>query len=74
MIDLIIFYIKMKVINFIQNIVSNNNDIATSYSTGKTFENRDLRVLVLKTSTSQKSIWIGKNSKDHLLKIVQLDY
>ena len=49
-----------KVTSFIQDVVANNNDIASSYSTGRTFESRDLRVLVLKTSTSQKSIWLGK--------------
>ena len=50
-----------EVLSFIQNIVSSNNDLASSYSTGQTFENRDLRVLVLKTSTSQKSVWLGRN-------------
>ena len=37
--------------------------MASSYSIGKTFENRDLRVLVLKTNSSQKAVWLGKFRK-----------
>lgn len=44
--------------NFVDEIVNSNNDIASSYIAGRTFENRDLKVLVLKTSTSRRSIWI----------------
>ena len=44
-------------------MVNNNNDIASSYSIGKTYENRDLKVLLLKTSTSQKAVWLGKKRK-----------
>jgi len=44
--------------NFVDEIVNSNSDIASSYLAGRTFENRDLKVLVLKTSTSSRSIWI----------------
>lgn len=44
--------------SFISNMEIDNPDIASTYSIGKTFENRDLKVLVLKTSTSQKNVWI----------------
>jgi carboxypeptidase A2 len=47
-----------EIVNFINDIVANNNDIASTYSAGKTYENRDLKVLVLKTSTSQKAVWL----------------
>ena len=36
-----------------------NPDIVSSYSAGKSYESRDLKVLVIKTTTSKKSIWIG---------------
>lgn len=52
------FIFRIKIISFISNIEIDNPDIASSYSAGKTYENRDLKVLVLKTSTSQKSVWI----------------
>jgi hypothetical protein len=32
--------------------------IASSYSAGKTFESRDLTVLVLKKASAQRKIWI----------------
>ncbi|CAF0850217.1 unnamed protein product [Brachionus calyciflorus] len=49
-----------EIVNFINNIVFDNPDIASSYSAGnaKTYENRELKVLVLKTSTSVKSVWL----------------
>ncbi|RNA22669.1 carboxypeptidase A1-like [Brachionus plicatilis] len=47
-----------EVMSFISNMEIDNPDIASTYSFGKTFENRDLKVLVLKTSTSQKNVWI----------------
>ena len=37
-----------------------NPDIVSSYSAGKSYESRDLKVLVIKTPTSKKSIWIGR--------------
>lgn len=44
--------------SFIVSMVNDNPDIASTYTAGKTYENRDLKVLVLKTSSSQKSVWI----------------
>ena len=46
--------------NFINEIVANNPDIASSYVAGRTHENRDLKTLVIKTASAQRSIWIGK--------------
>ena len=47
--------------NFIDQTVQDNSDIASSYIAGKSVENRLLKVFVLKVSkTSKKSLWIGK--------------
>lgn len=51
--------------NYIKEIVSDNPDIATTEVIGTTYEKRDLRVLVLKTSTSQKAVWIGNENSDN---------
>ena len=44
--------------NFIDDIVRSNQDIASSYIAGKTYEKRDLKVVVLKTDKSKRSIWL----------------
>jgi len=44
--------------SYILGVVSTNPDIASTYVTGQTHEKRNLRVLVLATPTSKKSIWI----------------
>ena len=49
-----------EIMNFINEIVANNPDIASSYVAGRTHENRDLKTLVIKTASAQRSIWIGK--------------
>ena len=51
-----IFYFK--IINYIDEKVESNSDIASSYVAGQTYEKRDLKVIVLKTSTSKRNIWI----------------
>jgi len=43
---------------YIQTTANNNKDLASYYSIGKTYLGNDLRVMVLKTSTSQKKIWL----------------
>ena len=43
--------------NFIQEIERDNRDIVTTYETGKTYENRTLKVVVLKTPTASRSLW-----------------
>ncbi len=47
-----------QIVAYLNDVVSNNPDIASSYVAGKTHESRDLKVLVLKTPTSKRSIWI----------------
>ncbi len=47
-----------EIVNYIDNIVAENANIASSYVAGTTHENRQLKVLVLKTQTSKKSIWL----------------
>lgn len=44
--------------SYIADVVSENPDLASSYITGQTYENRNLNVLVLKTPTSKRSIWM----------------
>lgn len=50
--------------SFIDQTVQNNSDIASSYIAGKSYENRLLKVIVLKVSTSTRSLWIGTNLHD----------
>lgn len=47
-----------QIVNFVDQIVQKNPDIASSYLAGKTHEGRSLPTLVLKTPTSRRSIWI----------------
>lgn len=44
--------------NFINEIVSSNGDIASSYLAGRTYENRDINIIVFKTATSSRSIFM----------------
>ena len=51
--------------SFIDQTVQSNSDIASSYIAGKSYENRLLKVIVLKpVSTSTRSLWIGTNLHD----------
>ena len=53
------YYIYIfKINNFILEAVRDYPNLASSYVAGKTYEGRDLRVLVLGTKTSQRKIWI----------------
>ncbi len=54
-------YVKM--MSFIDEVVAANPSIASSYIAGQTYEKRNLKVIVLKTSTSKKNIWIGFQEK-----------
>ena len=47
-----------EILNFIETTKNENPDLVSSISIGKTYENRDLRVIVLKTTTSTRNIWI----------------
>jgi carboxypeptidase A2 len=44
--------------SFIDETVAQNPDIASSYVAGQTYQQRNLKVIVLKTSTSKRNIWI----------------
>ena len=44
--------------NFIDQTVLDNPSLASSYVAGQTYEKRNLKVIVLKTSTSKRNIWI----------------
>ena len=48
-----------EVINFMQQTEADNPDLVSLYNAGKSYESRDLKVMVLKTATSKKGIWIG---------------
>lgn len=55
---------KLKIISFIDQIVQDNLDIASSYIAGQSHQNRLLKVIVLKpTNTSTRSLWIGNYFK-----------
>jgi len=43
-----------------QKVADDNSDLASLYTAGKTFESRELKVVLLRTATSKKAIWIGK--------------
>jgi len=47
-----------EILGYIEEITENNKDLASYYSLGKTYEKREMRVLVLKTETSKRSIWL----------------
>jgi murein tripeptide amidase MpaA len=47
-----------EILNFIETTKNENKDLVSTLSIGKTYENRDLRVIVLKTNTSQRNVWI----------------
>ena len=44
--------------NFIDEVVAANPSIASSYIAGQTYEKRNLKVIVLKTPTSKRSVII----------------
>jgi hypothetical protein len=44
--------------SYLDDVVNANSDIASTYVAGKTHESRDLKVIVLKTATSKRSVWI----------------
>ena len=44
--------------SYIDDIVYENPAIASSYIAGKTYENRNLKTVVLKTNTSTRGIFI----------------
>jgi len=47
--------------DFIDETVASNPEIASSYVAGQTAEGRDLKVIVLNpVKTSTRSLWIGK--------------
>jgi len=50
-----------KIRSFVYDTVQANPDIASVYVAGKSVESRELPVIVLKTATSQRAIWIGKD-------------
>lgn len=47
-----------EIIAYISQVVTSNPDLAYSYVAGKTFQLRNLQVLVLKTQFSRKAIWL----------------
>ena len=49
-------YVKM--MSFIDEVVAANPSIASSYIAGQTYEKRNLKVIVLKTTTSQRKVII----------------
>jgi len=48
-----------KINNFVDDIVANNPGLASTYNAGSTLESRLLKVVVLKTASSSRAIWIG---------------
>ena len=53
-----IFNKKNQILSFLDTIAEENSNIASVYSAGKTFQNRDLKVIVIKSPTSSRSIWL----------------
>jgi hypothetical protein len=45
--------------SFINQMVQNNPDLASSYVAGETYENREIKVIVLKTPSSDRLVWLG---------------
>jgi len=42
----------------LDDVVKANPSLASTYIAGQTFEKRNLKVLVLKTASATKSVWI----------------
>ena len=40
-------------------MVQENPELASSYVAGKTYENREIKVIVLKTPSSSRLVWLG---------------
>jgi hypothetical protein len=47
-----------EIMSYIDDMVASNPSIASSYIAGQTFEKRNLKVIVIKSSTSQRKVWI----------------
>lgn len=58
---------------YIEKIVKENPSIASNYTAGKTFQNRELRVLVLKTKTSKRAVWIGDDPTLNIFEIFNIN-
>ena len=54
--------------NFIEETVDENSDIAQSEVIGLTAENRQLKVIKLRSGNPTKSVWIGIKVKFFILK------
>ena len=53
-------YVRYTEINsFINQMVQSNPDLATSYVAGNTYEKREIKVIVLKTPSSDRLVWLG---------------
>lgn len=57
-----------EIINFMETVEANNADLVSHYSAGSTYEKRDLRVMVIKTASSKKDIWIdcGIHAREYI--------
>ena len=55
-------FLFQKMMSFIDDTVAANPGIASSYIAGQTYEKRNLKVIVLKTPTSKRNIWIGEDT------------
>lgn len=47
-----------EIMSYIDNLALENSDIVSSYVAGTTYENRNLKVAIIKTPNSRKKVWI----------------
>jgi hypothetical protein len=48
-----------EIVDYIDTIVAENSDIASSYVAGYTYEQRALKVITIKGATNKRKVWIG---------------
>ena len=49
--------------SYLDSVVEENPNLASSYVADQTYEKRNLRVIVLKDGSPSKAIWLGKYSQ-----------
>jgi hypothetical protein len=47
-----------EIMNYIDDLAAENPDLVSSYVTGQTYEKRNIKVVVLKTKSSKRNVWI----------------
>ena len=55
---IVFIYLNIKIIAWMDDLTLANPSFISQYTPGKSYQNRDIRVLVIKVGSPSKSIWI----------------